>query len=145
MREYVVYLITKEVAESYYGKENKLFQLFLEEQRASGIHKKILGKQIKYITSLLAIHQLEEHLWTQLNHAYKWKYEDYAYTLESDKSSVRVEMHDRHLHLYSIGNLEGETVIFEALRKFEHHFLAMDFRLKKFGWLTPFKLSSRIC
>jgi hypothetical protein len=140
MREYVIYLITREVAQSYYGKENKLYQLFMEEQRANSIHKKILEKQIHYITSLMSVSQIEEHLWNQFRESYSWRYEGHSYSLECKNSSVRLEIHERHIRLHSFGNLEAETVVFEALRRFQPFFLAMDFNRRKFGWLTPFKL-----
>ncbi|MCM3717054.1 sporulation inhibitor of replication protein SirA [Fictibacillus phosphorivorans] len=141
MREFYIYLITKEVAHSYYGKENKLFQLFYEEQRSSGIFKQILNKQIGYITSSMSVSQLEEHLWHQLKDKYEWLSEGQTYTLSAKNSKVRIELNDRYLHLYSIGNFEAETIIFEALRQFESYFLAMDYGERKYGWLSPFKLN----
>ncbi|MBY6035962.1 sporulation inhibitor of replication protein SirA [Fictibacillus nanhaiensis] len=141
MREFFIYLITKEVAHCYYGKENKLFQLFFEEQRTSGISKNILQKQISYITSLLSVSQLEEHFFQQFSGTYEWRYEGHSYTLQCKNSSARIELTKNHLHVYSIGNFEAETIIFEALRHFEPYFLAMDYGDRKFGWLSPFKLN----
>ncbi|MDR7072246.1 sporulation inhibitor of replication protein SirA [Fictibacillus barbaricus] len=141
MREFYIYLITKEVAHAYYGKENKLFQLFLEERGAAGNTKEILEKQISYVTSLLPISQLEEHFWEQLNDKYQWQYEGHSYRIDCKNSTARLEINKRNLHVYSFGDMEAETVIFEALRRFEPYFLGMDYHLKKFGWLTPFKLN----
>jgi hypothetical protein len=141
MREFYIYLITKEVAHTYYGKENKLFQLFLEEQRAIGITKEILRKQISYVTSVLSTSQLEEHFWEQLNGKYEWRFEGHSYRIDCKNSTARLEMNENNLHLYSFGNFEAETVIFETLRRFEPYFLGMDFQEKKFGWLSPFKLN----
>ncbi|MBH0167836.1 MAG: sporulation inhibitor of replication protein SirA [Bacillota bacterium] len=141
MREFYIYLITKEVAHSYYGKENKLFQLFFEEQRSNGISKTILQKQISYITSLLSVSQLEKHFWNQLNDKQEWRSEGETYSLTCKDSIVRIELTDQYIHLYSIGNFEAETVIFEALRQYEPYFLAMDYGERKFGWLSPFKLN----
>jgi hypothetical protein len=141
MREFYIYLITKEVAHSYYGKETKLFQLFFEEQRSTGISKNILEKQISYITSFISISQLEEHFWEQLSEKNNWRFEGQTYTLQCKNSTVRLELTDRYLHIYSIGNFEAETIIFEALRQFEPYFLAMDYGERKFGWLSPFKLN----
>jgi Sporulation inhibitor of replication protein SirA len=141
MREFYIYLITKEVAHSYYGKENKLFQLFYEEQRSSGIPKQILAKQISYITASISVSQLEEHFWQQLREKYNWRFESESYTLQCRKSTVRLELNDSYLHLYSIGNFEAETIMFEALRQFEPYFLAMDYGERKYGWLSPFKLN----
>jgi Sporulation inhibitor of replication protein SirA len=141
MREFLIYLITKEVAHAYYGKENKLFQLFFEEQRSSGISKQILDKQIGYITTSISVSQLEEHFWQRYNDKYVWQCEGKSYTLTCKNSTVRIELNDRYLRLYSIGNFEAETIIFEALRQFESYFLAMDFNERKYGWLSPFKLN----
>jgi hypothetical protein len=141
MREFFVYLITKEVAHSYYGKENKLFQLFFEEQRSKGIYKTILQKQVSYITSLLSVSQLEEHFWSHLSETYEWRLEGETYSLSCRNSTVHLELNDHYLHLYSIGNFEAETIIFEALRHYDSYFLAMDYGERKYGWLSPFKLN----
>ncbi|KZE65969.1 hypothetical protein AWM68_06205 [Fictibacillus phosphorivorans] len=141
MREFYIYLITKEVAHSYYGKENKLFQLFFEEQRSTGIFKTILQKQVCYITKLLSASQLEKHLWESLSGTYNWRLEGETYSLSCKESTIRLEICDQYIHLYSIGNFEAETIIFEALRHYNSYFLAMDYGERKYGWLSPFKLN----
>ncbi|MDM5316408.1 sporulation inhibitor of replication protein SirA [Fictibacillus sp. b24] len=141
MREFFIYLITKEVAHSYYGKENKLFQLFFEEQRSTGISKTILQKQVSYITTILAVSQIEKHFWESLSGTHDWRVEGETYSLSCKDSTVHLELSDQYIHLYSIGNFEAETIIFEALRHYESYFLAMDYGERKYGWLSPFKLN----
>jgi hypothetical protein len=141
MREFYIYLITKEVAHAYYGKENKLFQLFFEEYKSMEITKEILKKQISYVTSVLFVPQLEAHFQEQFTGKYDWRFDGHSFRIDCKNSTSRLEINENYLHLYSFGNFEAETVIFEALRRFEPYFLGMDFQQRKFGWLSPFKLN----
>lgn len=53
MRHYELYLLEEQVARHYFGRETKLFQLFLEHADASLSQRLIIDKQIEYISKPL--------------------------------------------------------------------------------------------
>lgn len=139
LREYFIYKLKEEVAEQYFGKESKLFQLFLEEYKTFTAQKNVLQKQIEYITSPLHIDPLQTFLKQMLLSKKGFHTEVHSFLLESDNSSARLSFSDRYLILQSVGGFEAETIIFETMRKYERCFFAMDFKYYRYGWLNPLK------
>ncbi|PWA13284.1 sporulation inhibitor of replication protein SirA [Pueribacillus theae] len=141
MRRYVIYLLDKEVAHNYCGKEEKLYQLFLEAQNKISPYNSIVKKQIKYITNEIPVPYLHHVILTELNdqlHSYE-KEKSYEIFIEENNSRAVLITEKNYLSLYAYGSCEAESVFFEALRKFEPSFLAIDFKHSNYGWLNPIK------
>ncbi|MDN4073305.1 MULTISPECIES: sporulation inhibitor of replication protein SirA [Fictibacillus] len=139
MREYFIYKINEDVAEEYFGKEIKLFQLFLEEYKTFTVQKDILLKQIHYITSPLQPSPLQSFIKQMLLSSKGFQAEAHSFLLECEKSSARLSFSERYMILQSVGSFEAETAIFENIRKYERCFFAMDFKYYRYGWLNPLK------
>ncbi len=140
MRIYQLYLVKEQLAAYYFGKENKFFRLFKEYASSSGEKKKILEKQINFITQSIPRQELHQYI-------QKYFYENNQYSREADCYFIRdgnlsqasLEIFDHRLVLTSTGNYYAETIFFEALRKYESSFLAIDLYNNQFGWLRPIK------
>lgn len=142
MRHYYIYLIEEEFANHYFGRESKIYHLFLEFDRTSVMYKKkLLKMQIDYVTKpihSLRIHQLIE---TQLKKRTDYYLDRNAHVLlqANNRSHAKLVVHDRYLSLQANGNYEAETIFFEILRKENRCFLAMDLQMDRYGWLAPIK------
>lgn len=141
MRHYHIYLIEDEVAWHYFGREAKIYQLFVEYERTSHHMKEILKKQIEYITvpiPSLFLHQLLE---VQLKRysEFQMKGSTHLLLLPGGRGQAKLTIYDRYISMSSIGGYEAETIFFEILRKFNSCFLAMDLKLERYGWLNPIK------
>jgi hypothetical protein len=141
MRTYQLYLIEDEFASHYFGKERVFFQLFLEKQESHGELKKIIEKQIQFITKPLPILRLHKMIMKKLSKNKDFRFENGAYYIERKgiNSAAKLELFDRVALLNSEGSYDSETIFFEALRQCEPSFLAMDFRHERYGWLNPIK------
>ena len=62
VRKYYIYLIEDEVADYFYGRENKFYELFAADRYVLGELKKIVQKQIDFITLPLPHLELHRHL-----------------------------------------------------------------------------------
>lgn len=139
LREYFIYKVNGDVAEEYFGKEVKLFQLFLEEYKTLTNQKEVLKKQIQYITSPLELSDLQAFLRMMMGSMRGFQTEPHSFFLECEKSSARLSFSDRYMILQSVGSFEAETILFENMRKYERCFFAMDFKYFRYGWLNPLK------
>lgn len=146
VRRYVIYLMEQDVAKNYFGKEEMLYQLFLEAENIVSPYHSIIKKQIRYITKEIPLTDLHETLITELRHEVKSYEAEKSYEIhlaEYDSKAVLV-LNRHHLSLYSYGAKEAETVIFEILRKIESSFLALDFKNSNYGWLNPIKKAALV-
>lgn len=141
MRRYLIYLLDDGVAMNYFGKEEKLYQLFLEADNKLSPYHSILLKQIDYITKKIPLDRIHRHLASDLGNQVQINSEENVYEIRIDDNNSRAILvgHSRFLNLYANGTYEAETIFFESLRKVESSFLAMDFRREHYGWLNPIK------
>lgn len=143
MRNYSVYLLNPEVAASFFGKERMIFQLFIEGETAGKELREIVRKQINYISGTIPSLQIKKNL----EKSYKSKpgqdfhiIEGHYYlTIKALSSNVVLKDHGTMLTISANGTYQGETAIFEVLRKINSSFFAVDFENKNFGWLNPVK------
>lgn len=142
MRRYTIYLLHNEVAMNYFGKEELLYDLFLEAENKISPYQSVLLKQINYITKEISIAHVHELLLKELDGNYLHVNEE-NHTFEIDlieqNSRAVLVVNRKQLSLYATGTYEAETIFFEALRKIERGFLAVDFRNENYGWLSPLK------
>ncbi|WP_075980828.1 sporulation inhibitor of replication protein SirA [Bacillus massilinigeriensis] len=140
MRIYQVYLIEDEFATHYFGRERMFFQLFDEYKNAKGELRKILEKQIDYITKSIPNLRLHQYIYQQLQRKKDFRIENGIYYIENRKQgSAKLELFEKALLLQSFGSYEAETLFFEVLRKSETSFIAIDLENKRYGWLRPIK------
>lgn len=141
MRSYQLYLIEDEFAAHYFGKERLFFELFLENEKSQGELKKIIERQIQFITKPIPTFNLHKVITQKLGKNKDFRYENGAYYIErkGKKSAAKLEITNRVAYLESNGNFDTETIFFEALRQCESSFIAMDLRHERYGWLNPIK------
>lgn len=143
MRHFFLYIIKKEFAEHYYQREAKIFQLFQEYQWTSRQHPsfKQLEKQVHYVTKKIPFHYVDMFLESYLSHRSDYQHVTPIHTiqLKNHRGSASVILKERLIELVSTGNIDAEIIFFEALRKINSHFFAMDFANERFGWLHPIK------
>ena len=141
MRQYHIYLIEEEFASHYFGRESKIYQLFLEYEKMSCEKKALLRQQIDFVTRpipSLKIHQiLEAYLTKRVD--YTMRRNVHALQIRNLQSEAQLVVHDRYILLEASGSFEAETMFFEILRKYDSCFLAMDFTANRYGWLNPIK------
>ncbi|EIT86878.1 hypothetical protein A374_04869 [Fictibacillus macauensis ZFHKF-1] len=139
MREYYIYQLHEGIAEDYFGKEQKLYQLFLDEYRSQASRKTLLRRQIQYITKELHAHDIVTFLNAKLLSYEGFVPHDHSLLLECCNSSARLIISNHYLLLQSEGSFEAESILFELLRKYGSGFLAMDLLEGNYGWLNPLK------
>jgi|GEM_PF-1771907 len=147
MRLYEIYLIRQHVANDYFGKDDKLFQLFIETKTVRDAHLiQILNKQIKYVTRHIvatAVYQcIEKNVrMTQHKKMYRtWK----NLRIVDDKGSINLRCFSDQLIIEATGSLNQEAWMFEALRTLDDYFLAIDCQNCMSGWLKPPKTVSLV-
>lgn len=141
MRHYFIYLLEPEIANSYYGKEQLIYQLFSQGEIVNNPLTKIVEKQIRYISQAIPSLQLNKHLDFQLKNRKDYYVSDERYYVNSKtlKSKAVLAIHPHLLSLTVTGSYHAETTFFEVLRKFDPCFFALDFENNNYGWLTPVK------
>ncbi|MGO4887653.1 sporulation inhibitor of replication protein SirA [Anaerobacillus sp. MEB173] len=144
MRKYQIFLMEKEIAHHYFGKESKLFHLFLESQTVSGEQLALVKKQIDYIIRpipTILVHQVVDET---LRYSTHYSFYLHSHYIDKKQSKAKLTVFDTNVVLTAEGTYEAETMFFESLRKIDPRFLAMDFENFKFGWLNPIKQAELI-
>lgn len=139
MRRYDLYIIDEQFINYYYGRERIFYNLFKEYNEANPPLKKLLAKQIHYITKSMPTLRLHKQLSEQLSKHKDYYMKDGVYCLESGTSSARLMIEDKKCILYATGNIHAEMLFFEVLRKTDLNFLAVDIKNERFGWIKPMK------
>jgi hypothetical protein len=141
LRSYQLYLIEDEFASHYFGKERLFFNLFQENEHSQGELKKIIERQIQFITKPIPTFNLHKVITQKLGKNKDFRYENGVYYIERKglKSSAKLEITNSMAFLESQGSYDTETIFFEALRQCESSFIAMDFQHQRYGWLNPIK------
>lgn len=138
MREYKIYLISEPLSIEFYGREHKIYQLVNEYYYSSNELRKIIEKQLQYITEPIPLFEL--HTFIRKSNPYQIYFHEETgeYLLElADGAKAQLKMYPGELILYANGSLDAETIFFELLRKFRSTFLAIDVKDERFGWLRP--------
>jgi len=141
MRKYDIYLIEEEVASYYFGRESIVYNLFLDSERTTHEKKRLLNKQIDFITRPIPVLEIRKMIESTLNSSptyYQYR-DSFFFTVDEPKSEARMVVKNQMIHLESVGSYEAETVFFEILRKYDSCFLAMDYDHNRYGWLNPIK------
>lgn len=141
LRRYHLYLIKEELAVHYSGRERMFFQLFSEHKKTTDIMEKtIFQKQIEYITLPISKWSMETQLYNALNKYKTFLYENDIFRIENGNlSRALLKIEHNHLIIEAEGYYDAESIFFEAIRKHEPSFLAIDVENERFGWLKPIK------
>lgn len=138
-RHYYTYLIEEEFASHYFGRESVMFKLFYDYHWTSPDQKsQLAAKQIEFITKPIPAAHIHKRMKMNLCRE-DYTQVDYVYRLIVPKGSASFIIKDRHIEILAKGPFDAETVFFEVLRKVSPCFLAMDFNMKRYGWLNPVK------
>lgn len=143
MRHCELYIFEESVARHYYGQETKLFDLFLEYERATGSKKELLRKQIEYITKPIPALLLQQKLKKAFSNKAEYKHKKNTHLIELSNRDSRAELviASDTLYITSEGerSFEVETMFFEVLRKCDPTFFAISVEEHRYGWLRPFR------
>ena len=141
MRSYQLYLIEDEFASHYFGREQGLYQLFLEKERSKGELKAIIEKQIQFITKPISSLRVQKLIHKKLAKTNYFRFDNGVYYIEGNNlySNASLQVFERNALVQSKGNFDAETIFFEALRQCETSFLAVDLEHHRYGWLKPIK------
>lgn len=142
MRNYQLYLIDDEFARHYFGREEMFFNLFKEYSESFGEKKKILSKQIDYITKPIPCLKLHQYIRKYLHKNKDFHAENGVYFIRNKKiGTASLELFHKNIIIKASGTFDAETLFFEALRKHESSFsyLAIDLENRRYGWLRPIK------
>lgn len=144
MRNYYIYLLKEDVAYDYFWKERLIYDLFVEKLQANEPeYSQLLEKQINYITSSISVIDISRFIDKNLKVDTNYNEEtlQFIYTVHSKTlhSSAKLEINSRYIKLTAEGSYDAEATFFEAIRKYNSCFFAMDFENYDFGWLKPIK------
>ncbi len=143
MVNYTLFVFDENVARRYYGQEAKLYCLFVEHDRATGSHKELIHKQIKYITKPVPVLKLQQQLKKAFKTEKRYAYSDNRHILTVGKNDAKAELviDKDAVHITLTGDecYELETMFFEVLRKSTPTFFAVSLDQQRYGWLKPFK------
>ncbi|MBO9128931.1 sporulation inhibitor of replication protein SirA [Bacillus sp. 165] len=142
MRTYHLYLIDSDIAKAYFGREAKLFDLFSRFACSCSLsEKKILYKQIKFITKPLQMLKLNHRIEQKLKHNPYYIQEQAAHILRipSSEEFGTLTIKSQYARIDTNKSFEIETTFFEILRREEATLLAMDYKANRYGWLNPIK------
>lgn len=141
MRTYQIYLIEDEFAQHFFGRERLFFNLFFEYIQTTGSLRRILQKQIEFVTKAIPKEQLERTIKQQMQMKKNVQCQNGEYYIDNitEGSRAILSIHDDVLVVKAEGNYVAETTFFECIRKCGASFLAIDFDHERFGWLKPIK------
>ncbi|WP_242143464.1 MULTISPECIES: sporulation inhibitor of replication protein SirA [unclassified Bacillus cereus group] len=140
MKTYELYLIQEDIAKTYFGRESLLFDLFVRFSESESLsEKKVLYKQMMYITTPLQVIKIHHKLEQALHHLGKYNRTYHTHMLYIGAEYGEIIVKPQYIRMNTSGNVSMETTFFEVLRKCELTFLAMDYENKKYGWLNPLK------
>jgi|SRR5690606_276470 hypothetical protein len=139
MRRYDLYIIDDQFINYYYGRERIFYNLFKDYEKANASLKKVLYKQIDYITKTMPVLRIHKQLIQLLSKHKDYYMKDGVYCLENKTSSARLTLQNKRCILYATGSIHAEMIFFEALRKVDLNFLAIDIENERFGWIKPMK------
>ena len=139
MKTYELYLIQEDIAKSYFGREYLFLIYLLDFQNLGPFRRKVLYKQMMYITKPLQVMKIHHKLEQALRVLGKYDRTHHTHTLYTGAEYGEIMVKPHYIRMNTSGNVSMETTFFEVLRKCELTFLAMDYENTKYGWLNPLK------
>lgn len=141
MRKYEIFLLEDEVAYYYFGREQVLYQFFVEAVNPVPSLRDIIERQIAYITKAIPsfVFNYELKKVDSTSKGFNLKKDEQILIIYSDVSKAVLRKLDHQLTLISTGNFDAETLMFEHLRKVDKTFVAVDIEGNSIGWLSPVK------
>lgn len=142
MRTYIIYLIENEFARHYYGREYMFFNLFQDYRQSEGEEKKILRRQINFVTKKIQAPLFTSFMEKQLNENKECYMENGVYYIRKKNvghSEASLGYRNHSLILHADGTYDCETIFFEWLRQWNPYFLALDTTKDRCAWLRPIK------
>ena len=85
MRKYDLYIIESSFIDYYYGKERVIFNLFKDYEEAKGSLKKVLARQIEYITEPIPILKIHNQLEKKFQERHEFFIKDGVFYLQESK------------------------------------------------------------
>lgn len=141
MRRYQLYLIKEKIAIHYNGRERLFYNLFSDHTKTDDEQlKRILQKQVDFITLPISKWMIENHLYSALQRNKTFQYKDGIFFIENENlSNASLTVKEDYLYIEADGYYDAESIFFEIIRKHEPSFLAIDVENGRFGWLKPIK------
>ncbi|MGG3855306.1 sporulation inhibitor of replication protein SirA [Caldifermentibacillus hisashii] len=139
MRKYDMYIIKELFANFYYGREYFFYHLFKDYETANNRMKKILSKQIDYISSSIPAIRIYKQLIEQLQGRKDFIMNNGMFLVENSRGSVSFKIYPKKCVMQSTGTMDIDMIFMEALRKTEFNFLVVDLDNGRFGWIKPMK------
>lgn len=143
MRTYQIYLIENEFASHYYGREYMFYNLFREYEQSEGELRRILRRQINFVTNKISRHLFMLEMNKRLSLAKDCYMENGVYYISKSTngsiSEASLGYRNHSLILHADGTYESETMFFEWLRQWNPYFLAIDIIQDRCAWLRPIK------
>ncbi|MDG5789048.1 sporulation inhibitor of replication protein SirA [Evansella sp. AB-P1] len=141
MREYDIYIIRDEIANEYFGQEDKIFHLFKENRYAKGRLKDVTDKQIDYIINHINTNKLHNIIINKLSKTpgFSMDHNKYFVRMPGKTSQAGLYLEEKKITLFSEGTYDAEACFFEILRFYHSYFIAMEFDEKRYGWLKPIR------
>jgi len=139
MRKYDMYIIKELFANYYYGREYFFYRLFKEYETANKKMKKILSKQIDYISLPIPAIRIYKQLIEQLHERKDFIMKNEMFLVENSRGSASFKIYPKKCVMQSTGAIDIDMILIEALRKAEFNFLVVDLDNGRIGWIKPMK------
>ncbi|REJ14251.1 MAG: hypothetical protein C6P37_14805 [Caldibacillus debilis] len=144
MKRYEMYLIDEQVADFFYGRERKFYNLFKEYEGSAPPKKEILEKQIDFITKPIPVLTIHSQIIRLLEGRQDFYIRQGKLVIENHRGKACLQIDQRAILLESNGYGEGENTFLDLLKKTEYNFLAIDRENGRYGWLKPLKRGLRL-
>ncbi len=141
MRKYEIFLLEDEVAYYYFGREQVLYQFFVEAVNPVPRLINTIERQLAYITKTIPnfVFDYELKMVDSMSKGFNLTKDVQKLVIYSNGSKAVLKKLDHQLTLISTGNFDAETLMFEHLRKVDKTFVAVDIEGNSIGWLSPVK------
>jgi len=143
MRTYIIYLIEKQFANHFYGREHMFYNLFYDYEETEGEDKRILRRQIMCVTKRIPASLFSSYMDEKINSKQGCFEENGVYYIRKNRngavSEASLGFRNHSLILHASGSYESETIFFEWLRQWNPYFLALDTGEGRCAWLRPIK------
>ncbi|WP_066173261.1 sporulation inhibitor of replication protein SirA [Bacillus marinisedimentorum] len=140
MRRFVIYLVEEEFCHHFFGNEDRLYNLFYQYEFKQDMQAyNVVKRQVQYITRRVPIQLLKHEIGSRIKSRPDGHILLNTFYIDANDTRASLSLHQNFLLLRSSGTYEAETIFFEALRKIDSYFLAIDYHNKNYGWLNPIK------
>ncbi len=140
MRRFVIYMVKEEFCLHFFGNEERLYNLLFQYEFKQDMQAyNIIKRQVKYITKEIPVQLLKQQIESKVKNRPDGHVLLNTFYIDGNDTHASLSLHQNFLLMRSGGTYEAETVFFEALRKIDPYFLAIDYHNKNYGWLNPIK------